>query len=125
MRILHLHLKAQWYDMIERGEKREEYRARSAYWIARLCEWRYMPNAHTIVVEHVTMDAAREIAIEELDTYQGVLFTKRYDAVRFSYGYTKRNMLWECSGISIGRGREEWGAPNHETFIIKLGKQIR
>ena len=49
---------------------------------------------------------------------------KDYDAVCFSYGYTKRQMLWECKGITIGKGRPEWGAPDHETFIIKLGNRL-
>ena len=47
-----------------------------------------------------------------------------YDAVCFSYGYTKRRMLWECKGITIGRGRPEWGAPDKDVFIIQLGKRI-
>ncbi len=47
---------------------------------------------------------------------------KSFDAVCFSYGYTKRRMLWEFRDIIAGRGRPEWGAPDYETFIIKLGK---
>ncbi len=39
MRTLYLPLKKQWYEMIERGEKREEYREFSPHWIARLMEW--------------------------------------------------------------------------------------
>lgn len=31
MKILHLPLKAQWYEMIERGEKTEEYREIKPY----------------------------------------------------------------------------------------------
>lgn len=45
-------------------------------------------------------------------------------AVCFSYGYTRRRMTFECKGITIGRGRPEWGAPEHTTFIIKLGKRL-
>lgn len=33
-------------------------------------------------------------------------------------------MLWECKGVDFGRGRPEWGAPDHETFIIKLGNRL-
>ena len=36
MRILHLTLKKQWFDMIASGEKREEYREMKPYWDKRL-----------------------------------------------------------------------------------------
>lgn len=49
---------------------------------------------------------------------------KYYDAVRFRYGYTKRTMLFKLNGISIGKGHSEWGAPDNEVFILKLGNRI-
>ncbi len=110
--------------MIERGEKSEEYRERSAYWIVRLLEWQFMPNSHTVLTERVTMGEARIIATELPDTYCGHLVPKHFDAVCFSYGYTKRRMMFECKGITIGHGRPEWGAPDLETFIIKLGAEM-
>ena len=36
MKILHLPLMAKWYEMIERGEKLEEYREDKPYWQKRL-----------------------------------------------------------------------------------------
>ena len=39
MKILHLPLKAQWYNMIESGEKTEEYRMITTYWYQRLYQW--------------------------------------------------------------------------------------
>ena len=36
MKISHLPLMAQWYEMIERGEKLEEYRENKPYWQKRL-----------------------------------------------------------------------------------------
>ena len=50
---------------------------------------------------------------------------KYYDAVRFRYGYTKRTMLFKLNGISIGKGHSEWGAPDNEVFILKLGNRIK
>ena len=35
MNILDLPLKAIWYDMIESGEKKEEYREHNSYWAKR------------------------------------------------------------------------------------------
>ena len=127
MIILDMPLKKEWYNMIERGEKPEEYREKKAYWIVRLLEWRYVRGLH-VVSDPVTMDMAKGIAETGLEYgLNGLpinLYPKRYDAVRFSYGYTKRRMLWEYRGLSLGQGRPEWGAPNYETFIIKLGKRL-
>lgn len=36
MKTLHLILKGKWYDMIERGEKKEEYRELTPYWMKRI-----------------------------------------------------------------------------------------
>ena len=102
--------------MIESGEKPEDNREKKAYWIVRLYEW----NSG----KRITMAEARLIADEGLDTCRGRIAPKHYDAVRFSYGYTKRRMLWEYQGLDFGHGRPEWGAPDYETFIIKLGKRI-
>ena len=39
MKILHLPLKAQWYEMIESGVKTEEYREIKPYWVQRLTRY--------------------------------------------------------------------------------------
>ena len=101
MKILYLPLKKEWYNAIESGDKREEYREFTRYWISRLCQ-------------NVKFDGALCVEFVEND----------FDAVCFSYGYTKRRMLWECKGIEVGQGLKEWGAPDYETFIIKLGKRL-
>lgn len=94
MKILDLPLKAKWYDMIESGEKLEEYREYKDYWIKRLID-------------------------------EETLRLKPYTHVRFRYGYTKRTMLFEIAGITVGMGLPDWGAPTFsEVFIIKLGKRI-
>lgn len=49
---------------------------------------------------------------------------KGYTHVRFRYGYTKRTMLYELNEIVIGKGRQEWGAPTEDVFVLKLGKRI-
>lgn len=100
MKTLYLPLKKQWYEMIERGEKREEYRECKQYWEKRLID--FHPDNAPIQLN----------------------FIKAFDRVCFSYGYTKRRMTFECDGITIGKGRTEWGAPDDEVFIIKLGSRI-
>ena len=41
MKILHLPLIAKWYEMIDRGEKLEEYRENKPYWRKRLLSNKY------------------------------------------------------------------------------------
>lgn len=94
MKTLHLSLKAKWYEMIESGEKKEEYREIKPYWIKRL-------------------------GVEG-----NLIGFKHYDVVKFSFGYTKRTMLFEVASISRGIGNPEWGAPNCEVIIIKLGRKM-
>jgi hypothetical protein len=33
-------------------------------------------------------------------------------------------MLLELNDIVIGKGNKEWGAPDDDVFILKLGKRI-
>lgn len=110
--------------MIERGEKLEEYREIKAYWICRLMKWRYLNERLHVIEEPVTMAEAQAVIDEDGISYAESLFFQKFDAVCVSYGYTKRRMTFECKGITIGRGRKEWGAPDNDVFIIKLGKRI-
>ena len=114
MKTLHLPLKAQWYEMIESGVKTEEYREIKPYWIKRLCDdW---------VSRDRFIDCMNNCCINCIQTKLYNLY--KYDAVKFSYGYTKRTMTFEIESITIGKGNPEWGAPTEEVFIIKLGKRV-
>ena len=106
MNILDLPLKAIWYDMIESGEKKEEYREHKRFYVC------YDKNTDC------------RIYIPEKCKYCCKPSFKLYDAVRFRYGYTKRTMLFKLNSISIGKGRSEWGAPDYKVFILKLGNRI-
>jgi hypothetical protein len=66
MNILHLTLKAKWFDMIASGEKKEEYREIRPYWDKRLCgkEYAYIlfrngysKNARSMLVHCYWIDA--------------------------------------------------------------------
>lgn len=115
LRAIHLPLKAEWYDMIERGEKKEEYRLLSLHWLKRMCfNWesgdRYV-------------DCKQRTLCHECLKNEYLAFP--FDAVVFRYGYTKRVMVWSIDEICIGQGRTEWGAPeNKETFVIKLKEKL-
>lgn len=103
MTILHLNLKACWYDLIEKGIKTEEYREIKPFWIKRLMRY-YLHHGNTCEW------------VEDFEIF---------DAVKFSYGYTKRTMTFKCEGISIGEGKPEWGAVEGQKYVvIKIGERI-
>lgn len=96
MKTLHLILRGKWYDMIDRGEKIEEYRGIKQYWMKRL-------------IEDIDED-------EEGDTCCHVCFHR---------GYTTITMTFRVKEIGVGKGRPEWGAPaDRDVFIIKLGERL-
>lgn len=82
---LNLVLKHKWYDMIQSGEKTEEYR--------------------------------------DIKKWEKRISQKQYTHVRFHRGYTTTVQLFELEEITTGFGRKEWGAPDEEVIIIKLGKR--
>lgn len=95
-KVLHLTIKKKWFDMIASGKKKEEYRECKPYWYKRLHgEW--YGNDY-----------------------------KHFDAVHFRNGYNPYSpfLIVECQGISRGVGNPEWGAPEKDVFIIKLGRII-
>ena len=96
VKILDLPLKKEWYNMIECGNKREEYRVIKTHWLKRLSLFDKDNNVLSLNPNH-------------------------YTHVRFRYGYTKRTILFKIIDISIGFGNPQWGAPiNERVFIIKF-----
>ena len=113
-RILDLSLCYKWYDMIESGEKTEEYREMKLYWVKRLLD----PFNIFLGKKNETIYGLNELS--------DPLKCKQYDYVRFHRGQgSKQTMLFEYKGFNIGIGNPVWGAPeDKEVFIIKLGKRI-
>jgi hypothetical protein len=121
MKILYLPLKAEWYNLIESGVKTEEYRQIKPFYIHRLSciggPMKYLEqfnyDEHLEVIE---ANIARGMSVN----------VNGYTHVQFSYGYTKRTMLFQIDDITVGYGKTEWGAPEDEkVFIIKLGARVR
>jgi hypothetical protein len=103
MRILHLTLKKQWFDLIASGDKREEYRELKIYWLKRLLKVPTMERSGIANPDNI----------------------KQFDIVRFRHGYAKNapEMDVECRGIDVGIGNPKWGAePYEDYFTIALGK---
>lgn len=114
LRAIHLPLKAEWYNLIEKGQKKEEYRILSWHWLRRLCyNWENGERRKECKGFHCDNCLKNEY------------LAYPFDAVVFRLGYTKRIMVYRIQSISIGQGRTEWGAPkNKETFIIKLEERL-
>ena len=120
MKILHLPLKAQWYEMIESGVKTEEYREIKPYWVQRLTRYGNDTLNGRLYADFIS--SSPEVLKYNIE--QGLMCFTDYTHVKLSYGYTKRAMTFEIESITIGKGKQKWGAPNEEVFIIKLGKRV-
>ena len=106
--------------MIESGVKTEEYREIKPYWIQRLT--RYGDNEHLNGVLYAKFLTSSPMVLQ-YNIDKGVMCFADYTQVKFSYGYTRRTMTFEIESITIGKGNPEWGTPDGEVFIIKLGKR--
>ena len=96
----HLVLKKQWYDLIESGVKKEEYREVKSYWDARFIDG------------HIKIG--------------GKLFKPSEIYITFQLGYGNiKSMNFECTDLEIRKGKTEWGAEkNNNYYVLKLGKRI-
>ena len=77
--------------MIESGEKKEEYRTQSDYWIKRLVDGEYYGS-------------------DGLDRY------KPFENVCFHLGYTNTTMTFRIAHIYQGYGVTEWGRRQGESI---------
>ena len=114
MNTLYLPLKKKWYNMIESGEKTEEYREIKQYWCKRLsikpcCQF----EEGNLNDMSCPMDDGEEC--EKI----GSLWKSKYSHVRFSYGYTHKTMTFEIDSICTGKGNPEWGAPIGQEKNVK------
>lgn len=97
---LNLILKREWYDLIEQGIKKEEYRELKQFWNKRFING--------------------QIKIG------GQLYKPSEIFITFQLGYRNpKFMHFECTGYEIRNGRSEWGAePNNKYHVLKLGNRI-
>lgn len=101
-KILHLTLNKKWFDMIESGEKKEEYREIKQYWLSR---FKYYCNH---------MDMMHE-------------FNHNYTHILFKNGYSKTSpsLLIELVGTKFGNAKPEWSNNwKGEVIVLKLGNII-
>lgn len=119
-KILHLNLKKKWFDMIASGEKKEEYREITGYWVQRLLLDGNGNKYSLKKAEKTAQSILHFIRDNKWDIHPDSIIT--YDSIRFRNGYSKQAPVYECRcwAISIGLGKIELGAPEHPVFIIKL-----
>lgn len=111
--VLPLVLKGRWYDMIERGEKTEEYRDVKWYWDVRIDNWN----------------------IRYIDGYIAGTIASDRRIVEFRRGHVKnaprmafrvmdvRNSNW-CELLHGKPKHPEWGEPGTPHWIIRLGERV-
>lgn len=89
--MLTLPIKRKWFDLIESGEKREEYRENTSYWRRRLLFGR------------ADSEGARE--------------TGRALILRNGYRRDAPRLLIRISGVTLGPGKEAWGAEPGKSYL--------
>jgi hypothetical protein len=129
---LHLTLKKKWYDMIASGEKKEEYRELSFYWIKRLIDINY-PFESKDELHNIPYDIKYDLRnghdpIVVLSSYYSSF--RSFDDIHFYNGGSAwvkyPNFKIEFKGFEIREGKPEWGAePGKKYFVMKLGGVIK
>lgn len=89
-KVLHLFVKAKWYEMQERGEKTEEYRDFTQYWTDRIL-FRYFT--------HVCFHKG----------YTNITFTRKIDCIATGYGRPEWGAPLNRKVIIIKHSKDETG----------------
>lgn len=109
--MLILPIKKKWLDMIMSGEKIEEYREIKEYWTVRIIHWLGFRVGET------------ETVLELLKS-QGTIKAKPV-VLQNGYGRKARQVEAVCT-LSIGAGKEEWGAePDKEYYRFHIQSILR
>ena len=106
--ILPLVLKRKWDDMIDSGEKREEYRDFTFYWQRRLNNW---------------VDRQNGVAVPVIEFRLGYAS----DAPRMAFlgnGPVGVNGFVVSYRLRAGAAFPQWGEPNVTHYVIPLGERI-
>lgn len=119
MKVLHLTLMKRWFDMVDAGTKKDEYREIKDYWFRRFYGYSL-----------VNPSDPKDTEIYSTVTHNLDLIgqpTRQYDVVEFRNGYSRNAPVisFKCLGVTIDEGREEWGAESGKKyFTIKLGDRV-
>lgn len=107
--MLTLPIKKKWFDMILSREKKEEYRDITPYYTSRLsnlfCVWTKHKEYHS---ENMRLFLQSEYA--KKNTIEEICF-------RNGYNKTSPSFIAKCT-LSVGTGKEEWGAEKEKQYFI-------
>lgn len=100
--MLTLPIKKKWFDMILLGEKKEEYREITPYYETRLL--------HLFGVVFWRGTLLKEPSECEKDDVQAICF-------RNGYSKNSPTFVAKCT-LSVGTGKEEWGAEKWKEYFV-------
>lgn len=116
IKILHLNLKKKWFDLIDKGIKKEEYREIKPYWEKRLVDYKALKhNYQAIALKRYMLGIWTDVC---------KAFPKGYTHVLIRYGYTKQFIIFTIGEIKFGIGNPDWGAPSDSVFIITFDRRL-
>jgi len=108
--MLELVLKKKWFDLIESGQKKEEYRDITAYWCVRILTSPYHKTYGDNMAKSLPLG----------------YYNSRHSQVRFRLGYGKDapQMIFAINGVKVSIPKPEWSEPNaQKSFTIELGER--
>lgn len=116
--MLILPIKGKWFHMIRTGEKEEEYREMKEYWDKRLLKaFGLVTEAQRSRFRKPLCIAHGKICRSEQETEE------RWVCFRNGYASNSPTLYAKCT-LTIGTGREEWGAePGVVYYVLKI-KQV-
>lgn len=125
-RELKLVLTYKWYDMIESGEKPEEYRDVTPHWVRSIfCR---VQGKRISLLSFPKDQPMHQFMTDVMNMARDGELACRRTWVTFYRGYAKdrKKMTYLIEGVSIGPGgKKEWGAiPSKYYIIIKLGEKV-
>lgn len=110
--MLILPIKKKWFNMILSGEKKEEYREIKPYY-----ETRFMNTFGMICVDGKYIKCSEIGLIEcEKEPIQPIMF-------RNGYSKNSPSFIAKCT-LSVGTGREEWGAEKDKQYFVLTVHEI-
>lgn len=110
--MLTLPIKKKWFDMILSGKKKEEYREIKPYYETRFT------NLFGVIFYGRTF-------VKRLETGSSGCAKDDMQAIRFRNGYCKNSpsFVARCT-LSIGTGKEKWGAEKGKEYFILTVRKI-
>lgn len=103
--VMPLVLTYKWYDMIDKGGKREEYRDGTRRYAVRFAN--FASRAHVYIGP--------------------ILAAEKIRVVAFQRSYTKPDMFWICKVVFRDHGKREhpeWGEPEKPHWVVKLLERV-